>query len=51
MTWIIIIFIVIIILGVLFGGESFGDTIRKGCGCLVSIIIIGALLVYFGFFN
>lgn len=43
----LIIFLVvlgIIIIGVLLGGESFGDTLRKGCGCVITIIIICVIL-------
>ena len=49
--WIVGLAIVIILLGVMSGGESFGDTLRKGCGCLITIIFIGGLLVYFGVFG
>jgi len=41
-----ILLIVAIILGALLGGKNLGDTIRKGLGCLVLllIIIIGAII-------
>ncbi|MCD6542957.1 MAG: SH3 domain-containing protein [Flavobacteriaceae bacterium] len=41
-----IILIVIIIFGALIGGKNLGDTVRKGCGCFVFllIIIIGAII-------
>lgn len=35
--------VVIVILGALAGGESFGDTISKGIGILLLLIIIGIL--------
>lgn len=38
-------FIVIAILGGLFGGNSFGESIRTGCGVVIIAIIV---LVYFG---
>ena len=44
MVFLICLLIVVIILGALFGGESFGETIRQGCGCLVILVI--ALLAY-----
>ena len=37
-------FVVIVILGALAGGESFGGTISKGVGCLF-IVIIGILIL------
>ena len=40
----VVLLIVIIILGALAGGNSFGETVRKGCGFLVVII---AILVVF----
>ena len=38
MEWVAL-FVIILILGALAGGDGFGDTIRSGCGCLVLIII------------
>ena len=44
-----ILLIVIVIFGALAGGESFGDTIRKGfnkgCGCLATILIIIVIFI------
>lgn len=42
----VIILIVVVIIGALLGGRSFGGTIRKGCGFIVFLflIIIGASL-------
>lgn len=37
-------FVVIVILGALAGGKSFGGTISKGIGCLL-IIIAGAIIL------
>lgn len=43
--------VIIIILGALLGGKSFGDTIRKGCGCsLFLVILMFALLIITGIF-
>lgn len=41
MECLVILFIVIVILGAIFGGkgQSFGDTIQNGCGCLVLLVI------------
>ena len=41
-------FIVIVILGAIAGGKSFGETIANGIGCIVIIFIALVLLVYFG---
>jgi hypothetical protein len=37
---IVALLIVIIILGALAGGNSFGGTVRKGCGCLAAIVVV-----------
>lgn len=39
MEWVVL-FIIIVILGALAGGNSFGGTVRKGCGCLVAIFVV-----------
>jgi hypothetical protein len=39
MIWITLL-VIIIILGALAGGNTFGETIRSGCGCLVLIIVV-----------
>lgn len=44
MQWLALL-VIVIILGALAGGESFGDTVGKGCGCLVMIGIALLLLV------
>jgi len=36
--------IVLIIIGALLGGKSFGGTIRKGCGFLIFLLILGAVI-------
>jgi len=45
MTLLITLFIIVIILGALLGGKSFGGTIRTGCGVfsLLLMILIGAI--------
>ena len=45
MEALVIIFIVVIILGALFGGKSFGGTIKNGLGCMVFIAIGLFLLI------
>ena len=47
MEWIIL-FVVIVILGALAGGNSLGETIRNGIGCLVVIFLILVALAMFG---
>src|SRR6056297_3800143 len=41
--------IIIIILGALLGGKNFGDTVRKGCGFLIllMIIIVAIILTFY----
>jgi hypothetical protein len=39
MSWIGLL-VLIIILGALAGGNTLGETIRSGCGCLVVLFII-----------
>lgn len=40
------IFLIVLFLGALAGGKSFGGTIRTGCGCLILIVIGLAVLGY-----
>lgn len=35
--------IIVVIIGALLGADSFGETIRTGCGCLGMIIAIGLI--------
>ena len=42
----VVLFIIIVILGALNGGDSFGDTISKGIGCVLTIVAIGVLIVF-----
>lgn len=40
--------VVVIIIGALLGGDSLGETIRGGCGCMMwSILILVIVAVYF----
>ena len=47
MEWIALL-IIIVIIGALLGGNSFGETIRKGCGFLLVIILILLAIAYIG---
>jgi uncharacterized membrane protein YtjA (UPF0391 family) len=47
MEYLVIFFIVVVILGALSGGKSFGETISEGCGCLVFIVIALIVAGYF----
>ena len=40
MDLLVVLFIVIAILGAIAGGKTFGETLNKGCGCLLSIIVL-----------
>lgn len=43
----LVFFIIVVIIGALLGGKSFGGTIRKGCGFFVMLVIIAiAMSVY-----
>lgn len=36
-------------IGAIFGGgNSFGDSVRKGCGCVVMILLVLLALSFFG---
>mgnify|MGYP007078768765 FL=1 len=45
MTFWVGLFLVIVVLGALAGGQSFGDTVSKGIGCLLALIIGIVLLI------
>ena len=47
MEWVIL-FVIIILLGALAGGDSLGETIRKGIGCLVVIFLVLLVLLIIG---
>ena len=38
----------VVILGALAGGDSFGETIRLGCGCLAMMVLFLGVLVMIG---
>jgi len=46
MEWLALLAIVVI-LGALAGGNSFGETVRLGCGCLTLIILLIFVLMMF----
>ena len=46
MEWIVLL-VIIIILGALAGGDSLGETIRSGLGCLVWIVLALLALAFF----
>ena len=39
--------IVAIIIGAILGGKSFGETVRKGCGFLIMLLIIALVIAVF----
>jgi len=39
--------IIVVIIGALLGADSFGETIRTGCGCLGILLLIGAIGIAF----
>jgi hypothetical protein len=45
MVWVVLL-VVILILGALVGGNSLGETIRKGLGCLVVILLVLLALAF-----
>ena len=42
----VVLFIIIVILGALNGGDSFGDTISKGIGCILILSLIGVVIIF-----
>jgi hypothetical protein len=46
MEWLALLAIVVI-LGALAGGNSFGETVRLGCGCLAMIVLVFVVLMLF----
>jgi uncharacterized protein YgiM (DUF1202 family) len=47
MGFLVGIFVIVVILGALFGARSFGGTVKRGCGILFLIASIGTLLLLF----
>ncbi|MFZ6052564.1 hypothetical protein [Halocola ammonii] len=41
----VILLIIVIIIGAILGGKSFGGTIRKGCGCLGYVVIALVVII------
>ena len=50
MEWIALL-VVIIILGALVGGDSLGETIRMGLGCVLVIALVLLALIFIGVGN
>jgi uncharacterized protein YpmB len=44
MEFLIVLLVIAIIIGAIFGGKSFGGTVRIGCGFIIMIVIIIAVL-------
>ena len=42
---ILVLLAVVVIIGALLGGKSFGGTVRKGCGVLILLLIIGIIVI------
>jgi hypothetical protein len=51
METLITLLIVIIIVGALLGGKSFGGTVRKGCGFLILLVVIIAAIGVFSYWR
>ena len=47
MGFLVGIFVIVVILGALFGARSFGGTVKRGCGILFLIAAVGTLLLLF----
>lgn len=45
---VVILVLVLIVLGALLGGDSFGECLRIGCGCLIMALIAAGVLILFG---
>jgi hypothetical protein len=50
MEWVVLL-VVILILGAVAGGDSLGETIRNGIGCLVVIGLVLLALAFIGVYN
>lgn len=42
---ILVLLAVVVIIGALLGGKSFGGTVRKGCGFLIMLLIFGIIAI------
>ncbi len=48
---IILLLVVVIVIGALLGGKSFGGTVRKGCGFLIMLLIIGIIAIIIFYYS
>lgn len=48
LTEILTVILIIAVLGALIGGNSFGESVRKGCGCIILLLILGLVLSILG---
>ena len=44
----LILLLILIVVGALLGGDSFGECLRSGCGCLMMAILAVAVLAALG---
>jgi len=44
----LILLLILIVVGALLGGDSFGECLRIGCGCLIMAILAVAVLLALG---
>ena len=42
---VLVLLAVVVIIGALLGGKSFGGTVRKGCGFLIMLLILGIVVI------
>ncbi|MDR5589011.1 hypothetical protein ACWBC2_06155 [Salegentibacter agarivorans] len=42
---ILVLLAVVLIIGALLGGKSFGGTVRKGCGFLIILLVLGIIVI------
>jgi hypothetical protein len=48
MAWIALLVLLIVVVGALAGGNSFGQTVRRGIGCLaILLLLLIAMVVLF----
>lgn len=47
MEALVFLLIIILFIGAILGGKSFGDTFRKGCGCGIVLFILTILMIMF----
>lgn len=44
----LILLLILIVVGALLGGDSFGECLRIGCGCLIMAVLAVAVLLALG---